>query len=242
MLVTPPDIVTAAPPSPSPAARSGGRLLQQLLLIILVAVLCRDNLAAEALAVRNLPAASEKQEVIRAPEDDAVAVAVTGAPEAEGAAAAPVTSAAEEATTESEYLDLSNEIPVGEEPTKASSAAATEAEISPLVVQHGVEAISSEVSPPLPPSSSSSKAVPLLSSGGGGGAPVQSSGNDTCSECNCDQDASSSSETSSTSEVCLTEDCVMAAATILSSLDKSVDPCEDFYQARLRNIRLRNIY
>ena len=30
--------------------------------------------------------------------------------------------------------------------------------------------------------------------------------------------------------VCLSEDCVMAAATILSSLDRNSDPCEDFYQ------------
>ncbi|CAB4060968.1 MMEL1 [Lepeophtheirus salmonis] len=31
-------------------------------------------------------------------------------------------------------------------------------------------------------------------------------------------------------KVCLSEDCVKAAATILFSLDRSVDPCEDFYQ------------
>ena len=32
------------------------------------------------------------------------------------------------------------------------------------------------------------------------------------------------------SDVCLTEDCVLAAATVLSSLDRTVDPCTDFYQ------------
>ncbi len=30
--------------------------------------------------------------------------------------------------------------------------------------------------------------------------------------------------------MCLTEDCVRAAATILSSVDRSADPCQDFYQ------------
>ena len=32
------------------------------------------------------------------------------------------------------------------------------------------------------------------------------------------------------SEFCLTEDCVMASATILGSLDKSASPCDNFYQ------------
>ena len=31
-------------------------------------------------------------------------------------------------------------------------------------------------------------------------------------------------------QICLTEDCIMASATILGSLDKSADPCQNFYQ------------
>ena len=30
--------------------------------------------------------------------------------------------------------------------------------------------------------------------------------------------------------VCLSEDCILAASTVLSSLDRTADPCEDFYQ------------
>lgn len=30
--------------------------------------------------------------------------------------------------------------------------------------------------------------------------------------------------------LCLSEDCIVAASTVLSSLDRTVDPCQDFYQ------------
>jgi hypothetical protein len=35
-----------------------------------------------------------------------------------------------------------------------------------------------------------------------------------------------------TESVCLSADCVMAAASILTSADLTVNPCQDFYQAQ----------
>ena len=40
---------------------------------------------------------------------------------------------------------------------------------------------------------------------------------------------SSESSESVSEEVCLTDECVQLSARILSSMDQSVDPCQDFY-------------
>ena len=41
--------------------------------------------------------------------------------------------------------------------------------------------------------------------------------------------ANSDEEKPTTSEVCLTESCVQLAAKVLSGLDQSINPCENFY-------------
>ena len=57
------------------------------------------------------------------------------------------------------------------------------------------------------------------SSGDGDGG-----GNSNNSSCSCDE-----CNNSCTTNVCLTQSCIEVAAFILGNLDRSVDPCEDFY-------------
>ena len=42
--------------------------------------------------------------------------------------------------------------------------------------------------------------------------------------------SSSSSTCRCSDNLCLSEECILAASTVLSSLDRTADPCEDFYQ------------
>ncbi len=54
-------------------------------------------------------------------------------------------------------------------------------------------------------------------------------------QCSSGGGGGNSSSSSSSNKLCLTEDCVRAAATILSSIDRSADPCNDFYQVRRKS-------
>ena len=103
---------------------------------------------------------------------------------------------------------VANEIPVDESISKESGA--------PLAVPRSAGA--SRTSPP--PDAPNVK-VNDTNGGGGGG------------QCDCaaNNNSSEGTEPSSSSSLCLSEDCILAAATVLSSLDRSADPCEDFYQA-----------
>ena len=99
---------------------------------------------------------------------------------------------------------VANEIPVDESISKES--------VAPLAVPRSAGA--SRTSPP--PGTPNVKVNDTNRVGGG----------------QCDCAANNNSEgTESSSSLCLSEDCILAAATVLSSLDRSADPCEDFYQA-----------
>ena len=97
---------------------------------------------------------------------------------------------------------VANEIPVDESISKESGA--------PLAVPRSAGA--SRTSPP-----PDTPNVNVNDTNGGGGG-----------QCDC---ASNNISEGTESSLCLSEDCILAAATVLSSLDRSADPCEDFYQA-----------
>ena len=102
---------------------------------------------------------------------------------------------------------VANEIPVDESISKESGA--------PLAVPRSAGA--SKTSSP-----SDTPNFNVNDTNGGGGQ--------------CDCAANNGGTTESPSSLCLSEDCILAAATVLSSLDRSADPCEDFYQASSGNL------
>ena len=53
--------------------------------------------------------------------------------------------------------------------------------------------------------------------------------------------SSESSESTSEEQVCLSEECVQLSARLLSSMDQSVDPCQDFYNFSCGSFEDNNI-
>ena len=98
---------------------------------------------------------------------------------------------------------VANEIPVDESISKES--------VAPLAVPRSAGASRTS-----PPPGTPNVNVNDTNGGGGGG------------QCDC---AANNNSEGTESSLCLSEDCILAAATVLSSLDRSADPCEDFYQA-----------
>ena len=73
-------------------------------------------------------------------------------------------------------------------------------------------------------------AAKIISREGINDAKNESSSPENAKEC-CSCSAKTASPRTPSSELCLTEECILAASTVLSSLDRSVDPCEDFYRS-----------